>query len=123
MALKIMLTSDVHLGMKFAGYPEVQADLCEARFQALERIVTIANEEQCDLLAVAGDLFHRNTAAKGDVLKAAKILSGFQGPLAAVLPGNHDFIAAESDLWNRFRENAGDNVLVLTDKKVYPLEL
>jgi exonuclease SbcD len=120
-ALKIMLTSDVHLGMKFAGYPEVQGKLCEARFQALERIVEIAGEEECDLLAVAGDLFHRNNPAKGDILKATKILSEFEGPLVAVLPGNHDFIAAGSDLWHRFRENAGDNVLVLTNKMVYPL--
>ena len=27
MPLKIFLTSDVHIGMKFAGYPEVQSEL------------------------------------------------------------------------------------------------
>ena len=46
MSLKIFLTSDLHLGMKFAGYPEVQAELSEARFNALEKLVGTANEKQ-----------------------------------------------------------------------------
>lgn len=122
MPLKIFLTSDVHLGMKFAGYPEVQSQLSEARFTTLENLTKRANDEKCHLFAVAGDLFDRISVAKRDVIRAAQILSEFQGSLVAVLPGNHDFISSgQSDLWTHFKENAGDNVLVLQDKKINPL--
>ena len=57
--MKIFLTSDVHLGMKFAGYPGVQERLVQARFDALKRCVDIANEKACELFVVGGDLFDR----------------------------------------------------------------
>ena len=117
-ALESFLTSDVHLGMKFAGYPEVQVDLSEARFSALERLVGSANENQCNLFVIAGDLFDRVTVSKRDVIRAAHLLKDFQGPLVAVLPGNHDFISrGQTDLWTPFKENAGDRVLLLEERK------
>ncbi len=125
MSLKIFHTADVHLGMKFAGYPEVQTELSEARFTTLENLVERASSEQCDLFVVAGDLFDRISIAKPDVLKAAQILSQFQGRLVSVLPGNHDYISSgQSELWTTFKGNIGDNdnVLVLEEKKIYPLE-
>jgi DNA repair protein SbcD/Mre11 len=122
MSLKIFLTSDLHLGMKFAGYPEVQAELSEARFKALGRMVELANTHRCNLLVIAGDLFDRVTVAKRDVIRGAQFLKEFQGPLVAVLPGNHDFISrGQNDLWTSFRENAGDRILVLDEKKKYSL--
>jgi exonuclease SbcD len=122
MSLKIFLTSDLHLGMKFAGYPEVQVELSEARFNTLERLVDSANKNQCNLFVIAGDLFDRVTVAKRDVIRAAHLLKEFQGPLVAVLPGNHDFISrGQTDLWTPFKENAGDRVLVLEERKTYPL--
>jgi len=90
--VKLFLTSDVHLGMKFAGYPGVQERLVQARFDALKRCVDIANEETCDLFVVGGDLFDRVSVAKRDIQRAASILAEFQGRLVAVLPGNHDHI-------------------------------
>lgn len=122
MPLRIFLTSDLHLGMKFSGYPEVQAELSEARFKTLERLVGSANENQCNLFVIAGDLFDRVTVAKRDVIRAAHLLKDFQGRLVVVLPGNHDFISiGQTDLWTPFEENAGDHVLVLEEKRVYPL--
>ncbi len=120
--LRIFLTSDLHLGMKFAGYPEVQVELSEARFRALEKLVTLANQNTCGLFVIAGDLFDRVTVTKRDVIRAALLLKDFQGPLVAVLPGNHDFISqGQTDLWTPFKENAGDRVLVLEERKTYPL--
>ncbi len=122
MSLKILHTSDIHLGMKFAGYPEVQSELCEARFKTLARLVELANENACDLLVVAGDLFDRISAARKDVIRAAQTISEFQGKLAAVMPGNHDFISrGQSDLWTHFKEHAGDNVLLLEEPRPYSL--
>ena len=86
--MKIFLTSDVHLGMKFAGYPSVQETLIEARFEAMKRCIDAANKRECDLFVVGGDLFDRVSVAKGDIKRAADMLGDFQGRLVAVLPGN-----------------------------------
>ena len=122
MSLRIFLTADIHLGMKFAGYPEAQAVLVEARFRALEKVVAEANARQSELLVVAGDLFERVSVARADVLRAAEILHGFRGRLVAVLPGNHDYLAADDPLWPRFRDAAGDVTLLLDQARPYPLD-
>ena len=122
MNLKIFLTSDVHLGMKFSGYPEVQTDLAEARFATLSRLVQRANEEHCNLFAVAGDLFDRVSVSKKDIIRAAQILGDFQGSLLTMLPGNHDYITGEKgDLWATFEEHAGDNVMILKSRQIESL--
>lgn len=121
--MRIFLTSDVHLGMKFAGYPSVQEKLIEARFEALKRCVDIANDQECNLFVVGGDLFDRVSVAKGDIQRAADILGDFQGRLVAVLPGNHDFVTQRPDgLWAIFKGFADNHVLVLESKKTYPLK-
>jgi exonuclease SbcD len=122
MGIKILATADLHLGMKFAAYPEVQAELAEARYQTLGRLVETANREQCSLFLVAGDLFHRATAARKDIVRAAGLLAEFQGECVAVLPGNHDYYAGSSgSLWGGFREQAGDRVVLLDQRRVYDL--
>jgi DNA repair exonuclease SbcCD nuclease subunit len=121
--MRIFLTSDVHLAMKFAGYPSVQGKLIEARFDALKRCVDTANERECDLFVVGGDLFDRVSVAKGDIKRAADMLGDFQGRLVAVLPGNHDFITDRpDDLWAIFQGFVSNHVLVLQSKKIYPLK-
>jgi len=120
--LKIFLTADVHLGMKFAQYPEVQKELSEARFETLKGLVERANAEGCGLFLVAGDLFDRVSVPKETIVRAAAILGEFQGELTAVLPGNHDFHATGSDsLWAEFGSRSGDRTLVLAEKRPYPL--
>ena len=74
MSLKMFLTSDVHLGMKFSTHQKVQGELAEARFLTLSNLVQKANEEHCDLFVVAGDLFERENAAKRDILRAVRTL-------------------------------------------------
>ena len=121
--LRIFLTSDIHLGLKFSGYPEIQKELADARFETLERCVLRANEEQCHIFAVGGDMFDKVTVAKRDVTRAAHIISKFEGNVAAVMPGNHDYISlGQDDLWQGFKQAAGDNVLLLEKKKIYPLD-
>lgn len=124
MPLKILHTADIHLGMKFAGYPEISEQLQEARFQTLERLVSTANREKCDLLAVAGDLFNTVSVSKTIITRAAHILSGFEGQYCLVLPGNHDYAGPDpGGLWGVFRGQAGDNVLVTDQAQCYPLEV
>ena len=120
--LKILATSDLHIGLKFAAYTEVQDKLIEARFTVLERLVTRANTENVDLFVIAGDLFDRPGVAKKDVMRIRAIIGEFHGKLAAVLPGNHDFVSSgESNLWSHFDEGTGGNVLVLRKQEPYLL--
>jgi DNA repair exonuclease SbcCD nuclease subunit len=123
MGLKIFLTADVHLGMKFTGYPaNLQPGLIKARFDAFRNCVRIANDNKCDIFAVAGDLFDSKYIPHLDVVKAAEIIDGFEGRAAVVLPGNHDFItAASTDVWKIFQQNSGDGVRVLSEKRIYDL--
>jgi exonuclease SbcD len=121
MLLKIFLTADLHLGMKFAHLPEVQSELAEARFECLKRLVALANQRRADLLVVAGDLFDRVSTARRDVQRAAALLGDFQGTLCAVLPGNHDYLAPDDELWKRFKEASGGSVLLLEERMPYAL--
>ena len=123
MSLKIFLTADVHLGMKFSGYPaNIQPGLIKARFDALRNCVKIANKNESEIFAVAGDLFDSKYIAHSDVVKACEILDGFEGRVVVVLPGNHDFItAAPTDVWKIFQQNSGGAVLVLAEKQIYNL--
>lgn len=123
MSLKIFLTSDVHLGMKFSNRAEVKEDLAEVRFLTLEKLVQKANEEKCDLFAIAGDLFHKPSPSKKDIIRTAQILGNYDGNLLAILPGNHDYTTeVKGDLWSTFEEHASDNMKVLKSKKVEPLQ-
>ena len=123
MDLRIFLTADVHLGMKFAGYPEVQGELSEARFSTFASLVERANAEGCALFVVAGDLFDRTSVSKETIARAAHSLGEFQGQLAAVLPGNHDYLAhASRSLWTEFVQRMGDNTLLLAEKHPYPIQ-
>lgn len=122
MPLKIFLTSDLHLGIKFADCPEkARGRLVEERFLCLRRIVEEAGRRRADILLVAGDLFDSTRTAKRDIRRAAEILADFQGPLTAVLPGNHDFLAPDDELWKTFREAGSGRVLLLSEPRPYPL--
>lgn len=121
--LKMLATADVHVGMKFGSYGAAGATLAEARFAVLETIVGHANERSCDVLVCAGDVFESVRVARRDVKRVAAILSGFDGRVVAVLPGNHDFHNPELEsLWQVFRENAGDRVIVLDTPEPYDLD-
>jgi len=122
MAIKIFHTADLHLGMKFAGYPDIQDKLINARYETLANMVAIANKEECDLFIIAGDLFDRVTVKAGEISRAVKTLNEFEGELVMVLPGNHDYYTNDSSLWNNFSQLAGDRMLVLKEPKVYDLK-
>ena len=81
-----------------------------------------AGEQRAELLVVAGDLFDRvSSVARRDVERAARILAGFTGRLVAVLPGNHDFLSPDGELWRTFRDASGGSVLILEEPRPYPL--
>ena len=113
MELKIFLTGDNHIGLKFSSYPdEIKRELIEARVNNLRSLIETANQRHCDLFIIAGDLFDKIKIAKIDIEKTAKILKEFSGTVA-VMPGNHDYYDYEVDLWKEFQKHMGDNTLIL----------
>jgi DNA repair exonuclease SbcCD nuclease subunit len=52
-----------------------------------------------------------------EIQQTVQSINRFEGNVVLVLPGNHDFITADSPLWDRFKKEAGDNVLVLDEKE------
>lgn len=123
MSLKFLHTADLHLGMTYKNrdYPEdVRAQLTEARFETLSGLVTRANEEQCRLMIIAGDLFHRTSVSSAVIKKTVEILSRFQG-CVAILPGNHDYYEPYGSLWPEFKERAPEELVLLLEMRPYPL--
>jgi exonuclease SbcD len=123
MAMRILATADLHLGMRFGGYPPpLQAGLSEARFTALEKLVALGNARECRLLIVAGDLFHGLSLPRREIQRAAAALNEFHGEAVAVLPGNHDYhTGSAGSLWKSFRESTDGHVLLLSDPQPYEL--
>lgn len=121
MALKIMHTGDIHLGMKFSQYPKISHELEEARYQALENTIKEANERNCSLFVVAGDLFDKTNIKDQALIKTIDILDKFAGDAVLILPGNHDYQDGIIDLWQRFKKHLTGKMLLLDQEKIYDL--
>ena len=115
--LRILHTSDVHLGAPFRFLGGRGEEQRRALRGALERTVALARERDCRLIVVAGDLFDSAfDARETDVAFAAGCLAG-AGSLCRVviLPGSHDCHAPGSVLdRERARFEACGSVVVLT---------
>lgn len=120
--MKFLHIADVHLGRGFSDYENVSETLSEARYKTLERLVDLAHENQCDLIAIAGDLFERVSMNKSDVVKAIQILNGFERGPVLLLPGNHDYYAGDSNLWKYVDGSREDHIIVLKEERVCMLD-
>lgn len=123
MSLKLLHTADLHLGMTFQSrqYPaHVQQQLVEARYESLDQVVTLAQEEACDLIVIAGDLFHRINIAADQVSRTLDILKKFPG-IIAFLPGNHDYYEPHNQLWTALNELVFEELYLLTERRPYNL--
>lgn len=112
--LKIFLTGDNHIGLKYVRHGAAGALLAQKRVDAFRNMVQIANEEECGLFVIAGDLFENTRITKKEMQPLLETLSRFHGTVA-VLPGNHDYYEENSKLWEYFRDIAAEkgNILLL----------
>ena len=120
--LKIFLTGDNHIGLKYASHSRA-AVLCAKRIAAFADMVSAANAEGCNLFVIAGDLFENTyDVAKRDIAAVLDALSAFRGTVA-VLPGNHDYYDPAAKLWQSFGSllSSYDNILLLNEYRPYPL--
>lgn len=122
--IRIFETGDNHIGLKYASH-EQAAILASSRVTAFENMVQVANQENCDLFVITGDLFENTySISKKDIKSLLDMLSCFKGTVA-VLPGNHDYYDKNVKVWQYFKDVLAsyDNILLLTDYRPYSLEL
>lgn len=120
--LKIFVTGDNHIGLKYSSHPQASV-LVRSRITAFEQMVEKANEEECGLFIITGDLFENTySISKKEIQNILGILSGFKGTVA-VLPGNHDFYDNDVKVWQCFEDvmKGYDNILLLKEFHTYAL--
>lgn len=112
-ALKILHTADVHLDCDSYGDSDQRQAQCSLFFQAFEKIVDRALEEQVDLMLIAGDLFDHNRVKDETLFFVQKQLQRLYQPVV-IMPGNHDCLYPGS-IFDRYDFTAsGDHVRVIT---------
>ena len=113
--LKIIHAADLHLDSAFAALNNEQARERRAQQRALvQKIVEIGNEEQVDIILLAGDLFDGQNA----YYETAEALSGAFAKSRAkifISPGNHDAYVRTSP----YRSvKFSDNVHIFTSEEI-----
>ncbi len=121
MGLRILHTADLHVGMKFERYGPGADALARARLDVVDRLVEVANGQECDLFIIAGDLFHRVSVAKKTVAEVVGRLARFAGRALLILPGNHDYLQQRSGLWERVQSELPERAVVLREASPLPL--
>lgn len=111
--LRLIHSSDLHLGKRFARFPdEISGRLTEARHAILERLAGAARDSGAGHILIAGDVFDTQTPSPR-VLNQALAAMADDGALDWwIIPGNHDSLAAEA-LWDGFAAGAPGNVHLL----------
>lgn len=120
--LRIFVTGDNHIGMKYASHEEA-ATLASSRITVFEEMVRTANLENCDLFVITGDLFENTySTSKQEIKTLLRFLSDFRG-MVVVLPGNHDYYDKDVKVWKYFKDvqSSYDNIMLLTDYRPYSL--
>ena len=116
--LRFLHTADLQIGKPFnwAG-GRAQAQLQEAREEAVSRIGEVAGEHEADFVLIAGDLFDDNTVGDDVVSRTCERLADIDVPVY-ILPGNHDFSGSPSCVYRRdlFREQKPKHVRVLLNR-------
>jgi hypothetical protein len=96
--LRLLQTSDLHLGARALDLGEAAATLRDRRFAAFERTLALAVSEQVNLVLIVGDLFDSNNVTRSLVGRVAKSLAGLAGAgiKTVILPGDHDRLEPSS---------------------------
>ena len=96
--LRLMQTSDVHLGARNVDLGEAAATLRDRRAAAFERSLALAVTESVNVVLIVGDLFDSNAVTHGLVERVAQGLAGVAaaGIRTVILPGDHDRLDASS---------------------------
>lgn len=97
--MKFIHIADVHIGARpDVSYP--WGILREKEIQSsIARIVTLCNENEIDLLLIAGDLFHRQPLMR-ELKELNYCFEQLKNTQVVMIAGNHDFISTRSNYIN-----------------------
>lgn len=111
--MRFIHIADVHLGMKpDSGYPWSDKRASEI-FETFTKIIDICNEDNIDLLIIAGDLFHKQPSEK-ELKEVNYVLSKLVNTHVVLMAGNHDYAPTGSN-YQKFVWN--DNVHMFSNGK------
>ena len=93
--MKFIHIADVHLGAE----PEAGAALRGRRgreiWDTFEHVIDVCEEQNTDLLLIAGDLFHRQPLLK-ELKEADSMFATLNHTKVVLIAGNHDYIRSDS---------------------------
>ena len=94
--VKILHCADLHLGAEFSTLGEKGAQRKREVFQALEKIVSICDDEGVEFLLIAGDLFDHLHIDPQMVSEVMAQFVRIPDTIVAIAPGNHDPFSIDS---------------------------
>lgn len=111
--MRLLHTADWQIGMKAAHAGGKAEQVRQARLDAAERVVELANREQVDLILLAGDTFE-HPAPEAVYISAVRDILGRAVCPVLLLPGNHDRLEPSS-VWLDSRWDEIPNLTVLRE--------
>jgi DNA repair exonuclease len=101
--MKFIHIADVHLGATPDFNMPWGAERKKEIWSSFQNILTVCNNEQIDLLLIAGDLFHRQPLVR-ELKEVNYAFSKLSTTQVVLMAGNHDFISERSNYlgfeWN-----------------------
>lgn len=93
--MKFIHIADVHLGAQPDAGPLYSEKRQQELWSTFEHVIHICEEEQMDLLLIAGDLFHRQPLLR-ELKEVDHLFSTMTRTKVALIAGNHDYIRRDS---------------------------
>ena len=94
--IKLLHAADLHLDSPFEGLPDGKAaQRRQEQRELLSKIAQTAENEQVQLVLLAGDLFDSDSAYTETAEELVKVLGGMSVPVF-IAPGNHDYYTQRS---------------------------
>ena len=93
--MKFIHIADVHLGAQPDAGTAYSKERPAELWDTFEHVIHVCEEEQTDLLLIAGDLFHRQPLLR-ELKEADYLFSGLSHTRVVLIAGNHDHIRADS---------------------------
>jgi DNA repair exonuclease SbcCD nuclease subunit len=112
--LRIVHTSDVHLGA-YTGMPgshwDARRELME---QAFRGVIDLANDVEADALLIAGDFFDNDRVPESVVRFGAEQIARFRGQ-TFLIPGNHDPMDEGKIYWRHDLESIAHRLTIVRE--------
>ena len=89
--MKFIHIADTHLGAQPDAGTAYSAGRARELWDTFSQVVTLCEEEQTDVLLIAGDLFHRQPLLR-DLKEVNYLFSTLSHTKVVLIAGNHDFM-------------------------------